>query len=239
MQPSAQQSTGAPYVVAPRRSSGARYHSVTTSGVSAALRGVAARASPKSHSLSAPARVSSRFESLRSRWRTQLAWRCATAAQSWRIRHLTSDGAKGVGIASSSRPSSCSQYSKTRKTESSFEPTATSCSRTTFGWRRRRSSAISRSEVSGIPSRSKPEPPSFTRFSATRPPVSRSRALYTEPYVPSPTFASFSNWPTERVAPLGTEDIAIPGAGEAARPRTHTAARGGAEIRGKSDERAG
>ena len=42
MQPSAQQSTGAPYVVAPRRSSGARYWRAT-SGVSAALRAAAAR----------------------------------------------------------------------------------------------------------------------------------------------------------------------------------------------------
>eukprot|EP00967_Tisochrysis_lutea_P132609 scaffold231771_cov31-Tisochrysis_lutea.AAC.12 len=95
MHPTAHRSMGAPYSVAPSRSSGARYHS--------------ARARPKSQSLSSPAAVSSRFDILRSRCSRWHEWRCETAQRSCAERHLASSSANGLGIESSSLARSCSQ----------------------------------------------------------------------------------------------------------------------------------
>eukprot|EP00967_Tisochrysis_lutea_P123827 scaffold206491_cov44-Tisochrysis_lutea.AAC.1 len=67
MQPSDQTSTAGPYIVAPRRSSGARYHSVTTGCVYALSGSPYMRASPKSAMHTRPRLLTKRLDVFRSR----------------------------------------------------------------------------------------------------------------------------------------------------------------------------
>ena len=73
--PTDQMSTPHAYSWQPRSTSGARYHSVTTSCVYARSGTEKARASPKSASLITPFRgVTRMFCGLRSRWRMRCEW---------------------------------------------------------------------------------------------------------------------------------------------------------------------
>mmetsp|Transcript_27839 Transcript_27839/g.82571 ORF Transcript_27839/g.82571 Transcript_27839/m.82571 type:complete len:208 (+) Transcript_27839:798-1421(+) len=156
-QPTDHMSTAGPYATDPSSTSGARYHSVTHFGVTApasastpftsaatapsrcagaAHAGAKWRAMPKSHSLSSPCALYSRFDILMSLCITHRSWRKATARSSCRNRHLTSATLKGkvpLGAASTTRPKSCSQYSNTRNRLSALLPVTTRNSSTTAG----------------------------------------------------------------------------------------------------------
>eukprot|EP00976_Prorocentrum_cordatum_P036186 736485-Prorocentrum_minimum.AAC.2 len=83
-------STSAPYWVVPRRSSGERYHRLTTPGVYVLCSlSPCSRASPKSHTLRVPALSISRLGILRSRCTTHISWSAARARRSCCIRPFT------------------------------------------------------------------------------------------------------------------------------------------------------
>ena len=109
-------STSGPYSFAPSRSSGDRYHSVTTSCVSGGLGSPVNRARPKSATLICPRLFMSRLDVLRSRCTIQ--WLCisAVAETSCNRRVLISDCKKGSCMLSESVLRSCSIKSMTRYT---------------------------------------------------------------------------------------------------------------------------
>mmetsp|Transcript_28588 Transcript_28588/g.62365 ORF Transcript_28588/g.62365 Transcript_28588/m.62365 type:complete len:223 (+) Transcript_28588:412-1080(+) len=161
-QPTLQRSTGMLYKVEPRRISGARYHTVTTSCVYFGIGTLYARASPKSAITSRPLLSMRMFWGLMSRCRMRFAWQKSMPWQSWKAMSLTTPGVK--------RPfrdfiyffRSFSRYSKTRC--SLVVEQKTSSSLTTFLWESSFSKAISLIAVLGTPSSSES---SFIFFIAT------------------------------------------------------------------------
>mmetsp|Transcript_23937 Transcript_23937/g.38375 ORF Transcript_23937/g.38375 Transcript_23937/m.38375 type:complete len:213 (-) Transcript_23937:362-1000(-) len=173
LHPTDHMSTAVVYASAPRRSSGARYQRVTTFVVQGFCSLRNSRDNPKSASFMTPLFVRSKLESLMSRWMTKAACKHSTARSSCSSRHLTSATLKGLSMRSSKAPTSCSQYSNTKKILPDCRPQATSLSSTMFGclsFRRRR---ISRRELRGKPSFSEWI---RTFFRATMSPLSVSRA---------------------------------------------------------------
>mmetsp|Transcript_11391 Transcript_11391/g.36031 ORF Transcript_11391/g.36031 Transcript_11391/m.36031 type:complete len:233 (+) Transcript_11391:1017-1715(+) len=136
-QPRLHTSTGGPYRRAPSRSSGHWYQRVTMSGViSPPSPAVSrARAVPKSASLSAPLGATSTLAGLRSRCKTPLAWRNATADVSIAMYAFTS-GARSEMSARRITPSrSPTHHSKTRLKQPAASRPITPSSSTMFGWR--------------------------------------------------------------------------------------------------------
>ena len=87
--PTDQMSTGTEYCLPPRRISGARYHSVTTSCVYVRSGTVKARARPKSASLSVPCFGStSTFCGFRSRWKMRWEWHHERPLSIWYVNDL-------------------------------------------------------------------------------------------------------------------------------------------------------
>mmetsp|Transcript_48847 Transcript_48847/g.141480 ORF Transcript_48847/g.141480 Transcript_48847/m.141480 type:complete len:243 (-) Transcript_48847:187-915(-) len=146
LQPMDQMSTLAEYVLEPSSSSGERYQSVTTFLVQGWGGSPNSLARPKSASFRTPRLVRSRLLSLMSRCITDRACRCSTARSSCSTRHFTSAWPKGLSMRSRRAPTSCSQYSNTRKTPP-CRPHATSKSVTMFGCRSRWRSPTSREEL--------------------------------------------------------------------------------------------
>mmetsp|Transcript_10001 Transcript_10001/g.25807 ORF Transcript_10001/g.25807 Transcript_10001/m.25807 type:complete len:201 (-) Transcript_10001:469-1071(-) len=193
MHPTDQTSMEDVYSVHDSSSSGARYHSVTTSCViggggmpllspwSCAY----CRASPKSHTLSSPRLLYRMLEVFRSRCRIQFSCRYATPESSWSMSCFASDTENGCFILSSMQfLRSCSMYSITMYTSSLRLPMTTSGTLTMLGWWNCTRMLISRMAVLGKPSL-KASFTILTRFSAHISSVLMSRALYTTPYAPS------------------------------------------------------
>ncbi|PWZ22353.1 hypothetical protein Zm00014a_022159 [Zea mays] len=115
MQPVLHRSTATPYSVAPSRSSGGRYQSVTTRLVMGCrLPGSKKVASPKSAIRSRPLSSMRRLEPLMSRCRTPRAWQWLRPSRIWRMRHLTCGSVKRWPDSAARPARSCSMYSKTR-----------------------------------------------------------------------------------------------------------------------------
>ena len=94
MHPADQMSMLVLYVLLPSRTSGARYHSVTTS-LEKVLTGMPkARARPKSASLSCPRVLMSKFWGFRSRWRTRFSWQKAMPRSNWYMKDLMVGGSR-------------------------------------------------------------------------------------------------------------------------------------------------
>lgn len=130
--------------------------------------------------------------------------------------HLTCASENGACILSSKEARSCSQYSITRNVLSNALPTATSRSSTILSCRKFSRTWISRNADTDIPSvlssvrtffnatiYNSPIRASFSLLSIVDCtfPLLVSFALYTIPYVPSPTRFNFSNSFTDRHAP--------------------------------------
>lgn len=80
------------YVRLPSKTSGARYHSVTTSFEKVLTGMPNARARPKSASLSSPRLLIKRFCGLRSRCSTRFSWQNAVPLSSWNMKLRTVAG---------------------------------------------------------------------------------------------------------------------------------------------------
>ena len=117
MQPRDHMSTSKEYDLVPSRSSGARYHNVTTSWVRFGGGGEdVKRAMPKSASLTSPRLFKRMLDVLRSRWRMYWECRYDVADVSWSINVLISEGRKGSERDSSRDFRSCSMKERTRYT---------------------------------------------------------------------------------------------------------------------------
>mmetsp|Transcript_121292 Transcript_121292/g.368789 ORF Transcript_121292/g.368789 Transcript_121292/m.368789 type:complete len:251 (+) Transcript_121292:184-936(+) len=166
MQPMLQRSTGTLYRVAPRRISGGRYQTVTTSWVYFGTGTVKARARPKSAIFKCSRWSMRRFWGFRSRWMMRFEWQNSTPRQSWYAKFLTAAGVR--------RPFNAFMYffksfSRNSNTSTSlFGLQKTSRSRTTFGCESSFSNAISLMAVLGTPSSCAS---SFICFMATNSPV--------------------------------------------------------------------
>mmetsp|Transcript_33243 Transcript_33243/g.82785 ORF Transcript_33243/g.82785 Transcript_33243/m.82785 type:complete len:277 (+) Transcript_33243:702-1532(+) len=201
---------------APSSTSGARYHSEVTSGVSGPPAVGRWRASPKSARRSTPPLSISRLVCFRSRCAMPSGSSAASAPSSCLHRHLTCPSAKGVAMCSMSRPRSKSTSSMARNNGAAARASteagavSTSCARTMFGWRSWWSSAHSRSTSSGTPPNSFSsacaaaaplgfgpagcwaEEKVLKAFMATACPDSRSRARKTRAMAPAPRSPSRS-----------------------------------------------
>mmetsp|Transcript_30801 Transcript_30801/g.65504 ORF Transcript_30801/g.65504 Transcript_30801/m.65504 type:complete len:251 (+) Transcript_30801:153-905(+) len=170
--PMLQRSTGTLYRVAPKRISGGRYQTVTTSWVYFGTGTVKARARPKSAILRCNRVSMRRFCGFKSLWMMRLAWQNSTPRQSWYAKFFTVPGVR--------RPLSDFMYflrsfSRNSNTSTSlFGLQKTSRRRTTFGCESSFRSAISRIAVLGTPSSCAS---SFICFMATDSPVRLLRAL--------------------------------------------------------------
>ena len=202
-------STRPSYAVAPISSSGGRYHSVTTVGVSAASRSPTpfflfverSTARPQSASFRFPVASTSRLLPLTSRCRIPSAWLCSSAVNSCQARRLTCPRRKPPSSVHAVRPAmSCSRYSSTRKTDASSvlffslppKSTAMSSSRTACAWWR----SLSRIEISraaNAHASNDAKDAGLIFFNATRRPSRSSTHAYTAPYVPKPTCFIFRN----------------------------------------------
>lgn len=175
MQPADQISMLVLYVREPSRTSGARYHNVTTS-LENVLTGIPkARAKPKSASFSWPLTLMRRFCGLRSRCSTLLVWQKSIPSRSWCMNDLMVMGfnAPRSPCVSIYFLRSLSIYSKT--SISLFSVWMTSCRLTMFSCFNSFMREISRMAVEGVPSSES----RWISFNATSSPVCRFRPLKT------------------------------------------------------------
>mmetsp|Transcript_514 Transcript_514/g.1321 ORF Transcript_514/g.1321 Transcript_514/m.1321 type:complete len:301 (-) Transcript_514:43-945(-) len=229
MHPTDQISTGVEYLRLPINTSGARYHSVTTSCVYDRTGMPKARARPKSASLRAPScLLMRRFCGLRSRWSTRRSWQKATPRRSWKRSVLSVRASTLPSVWSRNFLRSWSRNSKTRV--SFFSVWITSRSRTMLGCWSSLRMEISRMAVLGMPSSSASR---RIFLSATSSPLVRFFALYTTPYVPSPIFSTFSYLSAMASAGRGAGRAASRAAapGPLCVTATRGAARAGARVR--------
>mmetsp|Transcript_4402 Transcript_4402/g.12276 ORF Transcript_4402/g.12276 Transcript_4402/m.12276 type:complete len:252 (-) Transcript_4402:183-938(-) len=153
MQPTLHMSTGTLYSCEPRRISGARYQTVTTSCVYFGMGTEYALARPKSAIFSRSCRSTRIFCGFKSRWRMRFTWQNSVPRHSWKAMDL-------ITLDSNCLPprermcffKSCGRNSKT--STSFFVEQKTSSNLTTFSWFNSFRSAISRNAVLGMPSSS-------------------------------------------------------------------------------------
>mmetsp|Transcript_4572 Transcript_4572/g.14810 ORF Transcript_4572/g.14810 Transcript_4572/m.14810 type:complete len:294 (+) Transcript_4572:800-1681(+) len=176
IQPMLHMSMGVLYFLEPMRTSGARYHRVTTSWLYDRTGMPKARASPKSASFSSPVELMSKFCGLRSRCSTRCSWQKPTPLISWYKKDCTCSFDSTPPVPSMYCFKSISRCSNT--SVNFFSVCITSYSATILGWLSSLSRLISLIAVQGTPSSSES---SRMRLSATRRPVAISFALYTIP----------------------------------------------------------
>lgn len=92
IQPTDHISIGVEYSLQHSNSSGARYHSVTTTDVYGFNGDPYSRAKPKSPTFNTPLWDNSKFDVFKSRCNIQLSCKCATARSNCCVKHFTSAG---------------------------------------------------------------------------------------------------------------------------------------------------